>query len=95
MSNAKRIRPEDLAEAFPLGEHLTEELAARNVGAPWLSENAVIGLERVIQILAGERATLSEITRISACLGVSVQCLANIQLSYMKWLKSTQKKKAK
>jgi HTH-type transcriptional regulator/antitoxin HigA len=70
------------AEVFPPSEYLRDELTARGWPAEELARRAVIPVDRVAEILAGEAMTLPECERIGVTFGVSGELFARLQMAW-------------
>jgi len=75
------------AEAFPLGEHLYEELVIRGWTIDDLARSASLLAARVQEIIEdqGTRVRLFEAQGLGHALGVSGELLLNLDMAYRRW----------
>ncbi|MFV8395396.1 HigA family addiction module antitoxin [Corynebacterium hindlerae] len=73
-----------LAEVFPVGEILAEELNTRGLSLAQLAENTGLTAEFVSEVISGEKELTKEsATQIGAALGTSGDMWLNLQDSYL------------
>ena len=76
------------AEAFPPGEYLADEMAARGWTARDVSERTGLGVERVEAIVSGAHLLIREAEALRRATGVSALCWMNLQMTYNRWRKA-------
>lgn len=73
-----------LAEVFPVGELLAEELNARGLSLAQFAENAGLPAELVSGVISGKKALTKEsAAQLGAALGTSGDMWLNLQDSYL------------
>lgn len=73
-----------LAEVFPVGEILADELDTRSLSLARLAEDAELSAEFVSEVVAGRQALTKEsAAQIGAALGTSGDMWLNLQDSYL------------
>ncbi len=78
-----------LAECFPLGTHLKEEIEAHGFTLEEFAKAAYLPYDRVQAIVQEySYATFKECDRMAGVLGVSTEMLLRLQLSYLRWKKA-------
>ena len=80
------IKPEKLAECFPLGDYLREEIQWYGWNVAEFAEHCYVHHDRMARIIEdGDNCTLNEVVKIAAALECSAEFLLRVQLTYLRW----------